>query len=119
MKYAIIAIILLFSLPAFADDSGWNPLGGTVIGEPPPTTSPPTHWPESSRRHGYSLIMQNNGVIVPAVEMPTSGMKMKMSSKNGVLTIELEKSVSWLQFSKADAIALIKGLITHVNGMAS
>lgn len=40
MKYALFAVLLLASLPALADDSGWNPLGGTSIGEPAPVTSP-------------------------------------------------------------------------------
>lgn len=61
---------------------------------------------------------KNGVVILPAVQMPIDAMKMKISTPNGMLLIELEKTVNYLQFNKRDAITFIKGLIPIVNSMS-
>ena len=60
-----------------------------------------------------------NAVILPAIQMPESGTKLRMSVQNGLLTLEFPKSCDFLQFNHRDAIAFVKGLVAHVNSMQS
>ncbi len=61
----------------------------------------------------------NGAIIIPAAGLPISGMKMRVSSKNGLLTIEFERDVGYLQFNQYDARRFVQGLIDHINSMAS
>jgi hypothetical protein len=61
--------------------------------------------------------MNRNGIISPAAELPVHGTKMRVSTQNGLLTIEFERSCSWLQFNKVDACAFIQGLSAYVKAM--
>ena len=63
--------------------------------------------------------MENKPVIIPANDLPTSNMKLRMSSANGMLTLEFEKSVSYLQFNSVDAKRLVNGMIAQINAMES
>ena len=55
--------------------------------------------------------------IIAANDLPTSNMKLRMSSANGMLTLEFEKSVSYLQFNVVDAKRLVSGMIAEIKSM--
>lgn len=59
----------------------------------------------------------NGHAILPAAEQPVSGMKMLVTVRNDLLTIEFEKKVDWLQFNKADATRFVQGLAAHIKAM--
>ena len=53
----------------------------------------------------------------PTCDMPHAGMKMQISSRNNMLTIEFERNVSWLQFSRDEAIRFVQELAKHINAI--
>ena len=62
-------------------------------------------------------MINGTGLIAPAAEMPVAGMKVLVSAKNGMLTIEFERSINWLQFNSYDAKCFVNGLIAHIQAM--
>lgn len=59
----------------------------------------------------------NGSPIIPAADIPAQNSKLRISTQNGMLTIEFEKSVSWVQFNKNDAARFVRGLAEYVKGM--
>lgn len=56
-------------------------------------------------------------VLFPANQFPIDGMQLMVSTKNGMLTIEFDKPVSWLQFNIVDAKRFVHGLVAHIQAM--
>jgi hypothetical protein len=59
----------------------------------------------------------NGSPILLAKQMPTQGMKMLVTTKNGMLTLEFEKQVSYLQFNRTDAQRFVNGLSAYIKTM--
>ena len=55
--------------------------------------------------------------IIPANDMPVQGMQLRITSANGMLTIEFEKSVTYLQFNAIDAKRFMNGLAAQIRAM--
>ena len=62
-------------------------------------------------------LLNGSSGIIPAASMPVRGMKMKMSVENRMLTIQFERQVAWLQFSKEDLVRWIQELANCANRM--
>lgn len=62
-------------------------------------------------------LLNGTSGIIPAASMPQQGMQMKMNVQNGVLTIQMERQIAWLQFRKDDLVKFIQELANCANAM--
>ena len=55
--------------------------------------------------------------IIPANDLPTKNMQLRMLAVDGTIVIEFEKSVTYLQFNLVDAKRFANGLVAQIKAM--